>query len=72
MIQLALAFFGLTALYMAMGKNAAARKWAPCVGRMGQPFWMLFAIQTGAWGLLALSVAYTGVYIRGAWLQWRD
>lgn len=29
MIQLALAFFGLTALYMATGNNARARRWAP-------------------------------------------
>lgn len=72
MIQLALAFFGLTALYMATGKNPVARKWAPLVGLMGQPFWMVFAITASAWGLLALSIAYTAVYIRGAWVQWRS
>ncbi|PLC06380.1 hypothetical protein CY658_04925 [Variovorax sp. RO1] len=71
MIQLALAFFGLSALWMAMGKSARARKFAPLVGLCGQPFWITFAVQAGAWGLLALSLAYSAVYVRGAWIQWR-
>ena len=36
MIQIALAFFGLTAMFMAMGHNARARRWAPVVGLCGQ------------------------------------
>lgn len=72
MIQLALAFFGLTALYMATGHNLRARRWAPLVGLCGQPFWITFSIQAEAWGLLALSLAYSAVYVRGAWLQWRS
>ncbi|MCT6719469.1 hypothetical protein [Acidovorax sp. K2F] len=71
MIQLALAFFGLTALYMATGHNPRARRWAPVVGLCGQPFWLVFAVQSSAWGLLALSLAYSAVYARGAWVQWR-
>lgn len=71
MIQLALAFFGLTAMCMAMGHNARARRWAPLVGLCGQPFWIVFALQSSAWGLLALSLAYSAVYVRGAWVQWR-
>ena len=71
MIQIALAFFGLTAMFMAMGNNASARRWAPVVGLCGQPFWIAFALQSSAWGLLALSLAYSAVYVRGAWVQWR-
>ncbi len=71
MIQFALAFFGLTALYMATGSNPKARKLAPVVGLCGQPFWLIFAISTDAWGLCALSLAYTAVYIRGVFIQWR-
>ena len=69
MIQLALAAFGLTALWMATGTNPTARKWASVVGLMGQPAWITFAVQTDAWGLLALSVAYTLVYARGCAVQ---
>ena len=70
MIQFALAIFGLSALFMAMGHNARARRWAPLVGLCGQPFWIAFAVQASAWGLLALSLAYSAVYVRGAWVQW--
>jgi len=71
MIQLGLAFFGLSALWMAMGKNASARKWAPLVGLCGQPFWFALGVEKDAWVLLVLACAYSVVYIRGAWLQWR-
>jgi hypothetical protein len=70
-IQLALAFFGLSAMWMALGKSTRARRWAPIVGLCGQPFWMVFAVQAEAWGLLVLSFAYSAVYLRGAWVQWR-
>lgn len=71
MIQLALAFFGLTALFMATGHNPRARRWAPIIGLCGQPFWVAFSISASAWGLLALSIAYSAIYVRGIWLQWR-
>lgn len=71
LIQFALAAFGLAALWMATGQNAAARRWAPLVGLAGQPFWLLFAWRSEAWGLLVLSLAYSVVYARGAWVQWR-
>lgn len=71
LIQFALAFFGLTALWMATGHNTRSRRWAPVVGLCGQPFWLWFAISAQAWGLLVLSLAYSLVYIRGAYVQWR-
>jgi hypothetical protein len=67
--QLALAAFGLSSLWMAMGNTVTARRWAPVVGLIGQPFWFAFAWQTEGWGLLALTCAYTAVYVRGAWLS---
>jgi hypothetical protein len=70
-IQFALALFGLTAMTMAMGRSARGRKWAPLIGLAGQPFWMVFAWQVDAWGLMALATAYSIVYARGAWLQWK-
>lgn len=71
MIQLALAIFGLTALWLAMGTSEIGRRWAPVVGLCGQPFWLWFAFSVQAWGLLVLSLAYTAVYARGALVQWR-
>jgi len=70
MIQFALAFFGLSAIFMAMGNNLTARKWAPIVGLCGQPFWLTFAYQTHASGVMLLSLAYIVVYLIGVRNQW--
>lgn len=70
MLQLALAFFGLTALWLAMGQSERGRRWAPIIGLAGQPFWLYYAASAGAWGMLVLSLAYSGVYVRGIFVQW--
>lgn len=70
MTQLALAIFGLAALWLSMGHNPTGRKWAPLVGLCGQPAWIWFAYSAQAWGMFVLSLAYTAVYGRGIWLHW--
>lgn len=71
MIQLFIALFGLTAIAFAMGGNPTHRKWAPLIGLAGQPFWAWFAYESAAWGLGSLVLAYTAVYLRAAWMNWR-
>lgn len=70
MTQLLIAICGLTSIVLAMGHNTTGRKWAPIIGLAGQPFWLAFAIDTAAWGLMVLVVAYTLAYLRGFYLQW--
>jgi len=70
MIQILIALFGLTSIWLAMGHNITGRKWAPVIGLAGQPFWMTFALDASAWGLIVLVAAYTAVYIRGVYVQW--
>lgn len=70
MNQLLIALFGLTSIWLAMGNNPTGRRWAPVIGLAGQPFWFAFAIDAGAWGLLALVAAYSVVYLRGIYIQW--
>ncbi len=77
MTQLGLAFFGLVALWMALGHSARARRWAPIVGLAGQPFWFAFALEAqragvDARGLFFTVGCFTVAYLRGAWLQWRS
>lgn len=69
-LQLSLACFGLLALWMATGRNDSARQWAPVIGLCGQPFWIMFAVRSDAWGLLVISIAYTLVYLRALYLAW--
>ncbi len=71
MIQIALAVCGLTAMFLALSEQPGRRKWAPLVGLAGQPFWFMATIPTEQWGMVALCVAYSGLYIRGIALQWR-
>ena len=76
MTQLGLAFFGLVALWMALGHSALLRRWAPIVGLAGQPFWLAFALESqragvDSRGLFVTVGCFTVVYLRGAWLQWR-
>lgn len=70
MTQLLIALFGLTSIWLAMGNQPTGRKWAPIIGLAGQPFWLSFAVDSAAWGLLALVAAYTAAYLRGIYLQW--
>lgn len=75
MIQLGLAFFGLLSMWLAMSMSARARFWAPWIGLLGQPWWLMHAIEARAAGVpsdgLFLTVGcFTVVYLRGAWLQW--
>lgn len=75
-IQFGMAIFGLTALWWAMGTSPQLRRWAPVVGLAGQFFWFTFAwIAAGRGvdvrGLLILCVAYSAVYTRGVFIQWR-
>lgn len=68
--QLFIAVFGLTAIWLALGKDDNLRKWSPVCGLIGQPFWMYFALQNGGWGIFILTIAYTLVYLRGFIIQW--
>lgn len=70
LVQVAITAFGVAALVMAMSNHAGARKWAPVVGLAGQPFWVIFAVQTNAGGVLTLTVAYTFAYLLGLHSQW--
>lgn len=70
MEQFFIALFGLTAMWLALGKSDSQRKWATVAGLLGQPFWIYFAIMNGGWGILILTLCYTAVYIRGFIVQW--
>ena len=70
MIQLAIAFFGLTSICFAMGNNPQRRKWAPVIGLAGQPFWFAATIPTGQYGMVFLCIAYTAVYLHAVWIYW--
>jgi len=70
-VQVALAVFGLTSLWLAYSSVPSVRRWSPPVGLCGQPFWVITAAQGESWGMGALAVAYTSIYARASWREWR-
>jgi len=65
--QLFIATFGLAAVYMSMvSENANARRWAPVVGLLGQPFWLYSTGSAAQWGMFALCCAYTAIYAKAS------
>jgi hypothetical protein len=69
-VQLWLAFFGLGALFCALGNHPFRRKLAPILGLCAEPFWFYFAYDTSAGGVMILSIAYGIVYGYGLKVQW--
>lgn len=51
----------------AMGDH---RWWAPLLGVFGQVFWMILAIYSRQWGLLATVIPYTIVHGRNSYKWW--
>lgn len=47
LVQICITVFGLTALAMALTGDGTARRWAPIVGLVGQPFWFIATVPTG-------------------------
>lgn len=72
-VSLLLGLFGMTTMWMATGRSARQRKFAPLVGLAAQFAWGFYAWLLGpkAGGLWILIVMYAAVYARGVWVQWR-
>jgi hypothetical protein len=73
LVQLTIALFGLTAVYLGMvSTSVRANRWAPVVGLMGQPFWLYATGSAAQWGMFGLCLAYTVVYAIGVWRWWGE
>lgn len=68
--QIGIAVFGLTAVYLSQQTSARARRWAPVLGLIGQPFWFVASWQAEQWGILTLAFLYTYSWAVGLWNQW--
>lgn len=70
MVQLFIAIFGASAIWLSQDSRPCRRRWAPVLGLAGQPFWLYAAWSSAQWGILALSVLYTACWWRGLHGQW--
>jgi hypothetical protein len=64
--QIWLPLVGLPTIYLTSTKS----KLAPLFGLLGQPAWLYSAAYTRQWGVLALTIAYTAMWILTAYRWW--
>lgn len=67
--QIAIGFFGLTALWFVTQKKPWSR-WGYILGLSAQPFWYYTTITHRQWGILLISAAYTLIWLQGFWKHW--
>jgi hypothetical protein len=65
--QMFIALFGLSAMYLALEGTSPYHQYAAVVGLAGQPFWLKEL--WGKWGMFAVSVGFTLVYLRAIYFQ---
>ncbi len=70
MEQLAIALTGGVAIWLANDRRESWRKWACIFGLAGQPFWFYSAFVAEQWGILALTLVYTGAWLKGVRNGW--
>jgi nicotinamide riboside transporter PnuC len=63
--QIGVAILGTVAIILVAKKN----KWGFVFGLASQPFWILTSFINHQWGVLLLSVIYTGSWIYGIY-EW--
>lgn len=68
--QLAIALFGVVAIWLSQAEHAKQRKWASVFGLLGQPFWFMATIKSEQWGMVAICILYSWAWARGFYLNW--
>lgn len=63
--QIGIFCFGVTAIILVARKN----KWGFVFGLLSQPFWYTTAILNEQWGVVLVSVVYTGSWAYGVY-EW--
>lgn len=70
MEQIAIAFLGVTAIFLSQSANASQRRYACLFGLAGQPFWFYSAYSAEQWGIFILCFFYTAAWARGVKSNW--
>ena len=68
--QIAIAFTGVTAVWLSQDHRESWRRYASIFGLIGQPFWFYAAWQAGQWGIFILCILYTWSWYRGFRNNW--
>jgi len=63
-LQAAILVLSLAAVYLITSPGPYT-KWGHVVGLASQPFWIAATWRARQWGMLVLSIAYSGLWLRG-------
>ena len=68
--QTSIALTGITAILITQLNKPQWQKYACVFGLAGQPFWIHSAATHAQWGVLTLTLAYTGIWALGMYNHW--
>jgi len=68
--QLGIVATGVVAVWLSQDSRETRRRWACLFGMAGQPFWIYAAVDSGQWGMFAVTLLYTWGWARGVWVNW--
>lgn len=62
--------FAGTAIYLLMLPDShPRRRWAFILGLSSQPFWAILSWKEGEWSILAVTVGFTILWIKGVYIN---
>lgn len=68
--QIAIAIFGVTAVWLSQQESPRLQKWACIFGLIGQPFWFIATYSAEQWAMFCLCFAYTYSWFQGFRRHW--
>lgn len=68
--QIAIAIFGLTAVWLSQCTSPVLQRWACIFGLIGQPFWFYATYSADQGGMFLLCFAYSAAWLRGFYNHW--
>ncbi len=68
--QLAIAVFGVTAVFLTQIDDAELNRYACLFGLAAQPFWFYASASEAQWGIFAVSILYCLAWLRGLFRYW--
>ena len=68
--QLAIAFFGVAAVFLSQQPSERLRKFACLSGLAAQPFWFMSSYANELWGIFFVSILYTLSWLTGVRYYW--
>lgn len=68
--QVIILTFGVTALFLSQLDSMTAKRAAPIIGLLAEPFWLYTSYNAGQWGVFCLGFVYIFVWLFSFYKVW--